>query len=150
MKKFSIDDIRKICYHYKKILNTEFLKHVSWVIAVVIDIHLEQTNFHRITNESPESCKKWSSSKSHEGSTCKILYNTNNSSNKRLVKKIYDAVALCEYLMWLDKNVALGKVDEISGLKYLSDLRLAQPKSKGLSFGGISAVGPNAAIIHYG
>lgn len=69
---------------------------------------------------------------------------------KRLVKKIYDAVALCEYLMWLDKNVALGKVDEISGLKYLSDLRLAQPKSKGLSFGGISAVGPNAAIIHYG
>ncbi|XP_077975999.1 xaa-Pro aminopeptidase 1-like isoform X2 [Styela clava] len=63
---------------------------------------------------------------------------------------IYDAVALCEYLYWLEQNVPSGIVDEISGAEKLKSLRLAQPKSKGLSFGSISAVGPNAAVIHYG
>ena len=64
--------------------------------------------------------------------------------------KIYDAVALCQYLQWLETNVPLGNVDEISGAEVLKSFRLAQPTNQGLSFGSISASGPNGAIIHYG
>lgn len=64
--------------------------------------------------------------------------------------QIYDAVALCEYIMWLEKTVPDGTVDELIGAEKLKSLRLAQEKSKGLSFNSISAVGANAAIIHYG
>ena len=66
------------------------------------------------------------------------------------VSKIYDAVALCEYIMWLEKTVPSGTVDEINGAAKLKSLRLDQSKSKGLSFSSISAVGSNAAVIHYG
>lgn len=62
---------------------------------------------------------------------------------------IYDAVALCEYIKWLEETVPKETVTELSGAEKLKSLRLAQDKSKGLSFTSISAVGPNAAVIHY-
>jgi len=63
---------------------------------------------------------------------------------------IADAVALCEYIKWLEENVPLETVDEISGAEKLKEFRLNQSESQGLSFASISASGPNAAIIHYG
>ncbi|XP_065838781.1 xaa-Pro aminopeptidase 1-like [Oscarella lobularis] len=62
---------------------------------------------------------------------------------------IRDAVALCEYLLWLENEVPKGSVDEISGATYLDTLRSKQDDFVSLSFPTISSVGPNGAIIHY-
>lgn len=61
-----------------------------------------------------------------------------------------DAAALCSYLCWLEEQVTSGKsVTELSGAKRLQQFRSEQEHYKGLSFETISAVGSNAAIIHY-
>ncbi|XP_066280818.1 xaa-Pro aminopeptidase 1-like isoform X1 [Branchiostoma lanceolatum] len=62
---------------------------------------------------------------------------------------IRDAVAKCEYLMWLEDAVPGGSVTEISGADYLQQLRSRQRDYMGLSFPSISASGPNGAVVHY-
>ncbi|CAH0557530.1 unnamed protein product [Brassicogethes aeneus] len=63
---------------------------------------------------------------------------------------IKDAVALCCYFSWLEKEVASGaKITEISGANKLEQLRSEQEDYVGLSFDTISSVGPHGAIIHY-
>lgn len=62
---------------------------------------------------------------------------------------VRDAVAVIQYLLWLEKNVPKGTVDEISGASYVDQLRSKQKYSKGSSFSTISASGPNAALAHY-
>ncbi|XP_043913001.1 xaa-Pro aminopeptidase 2 [Protopterus annectens] len=62
---------------------------------------------------------------------------------------VRDAVALIQYLLWLEKNVPKGTVDEISGASYVDQLRSKQKYSKGPSFSTISASGLNAALAHY-
>ncbi|XP_039257493.2 xaa-Pro aminopeptidase 1-like [Styela clava] len=63
--------------------------------------------------------------------------------------QIFDAIALCEYFIWLEENVPKGVVDEITGANKIANLRRSQQANKGLSFGAISASGPNAALPHY-
>jgi Xaa-Pro aminopeptidase len=74
-----------------------------------------------------------------------------NASEIRGMKNchIRDAVALCEYLYWLEKTVPGGTVDEVSGSNYLDDLRSKQKDFVSLSFPTISGSGPNGAVIHY-
>ncbi|XP_019617222.1 PREDICTED: xaa-Pro aminopeptidase 1-like [Branchiostoma belcheri] len=62
---------------------------------------------------------------------------------------VRDAVAKCEYLMWLEEAVPGGSVTEISGADYLEQLRSRQRDYMGLSFPAISASGPNGAVVHY-
>ncbi|XP_069841745.1 xaa-Pro aminopeptidase 2 [Dendropsophus ebraccatus] len=62
---------------------------------------------------------------------------------------IRDAVAVVEYLLWLEKTVPSGSVTEISGADYVDGLRAKQAHFKGPSFGTISAGGLNAALPHY-
>ncbi|KAG8448288.1 hypothetical protein GDO86_015400 [Hymenochirus boettgeri] len=60
-----------------------------------------------------------------------------------------DAVAVIQYLVWLEKNVPKGTVDEDNGGKYVDELRAKQLYFKGPSFATISASGLNAALAHY-
>ncbi|XP_075690634.1 xaa-Pro aminopeptidase 2 [Rhinoderma darwinii] len=62
---------------------------------------------------------------------------------------IRDAVAVIEYLVWLEKNVPKDVVTEISGANYVDGLREKQQYFKGPSFDTISAGGLNAALPHY-
>ncbi|XP_040261461.1 xaa-Pro aminopeptidase 2 [Bufo bufo] len=62
---------------------------------------------------------------------------------------IRDAVAVVEYLLWLEQNVPKEVVTEISGADYVDGLRAKQAHFKGPSFGTISAGGLNAALPHY-
>ncbi|CAN2390664.1 X-prolyl aminopeptidase (aminopeptidase P) 2 [Pristimantis euphronides] len=62
---------------------------------------------------------------------------------------IRDAVAVVEYLAWLETNVPKDTVTELSGADYVDKLREKQAHFKGPSFGTISAGGLNAALPHY-
>lgn len=93
--------------------------------------------------------------------------------------QLRDAVAVIQYLLWLEKTVPQGQVDEFSGAQHIDALRRsvppprpappsqgqpgtpstsllssplpcrAQERSRGPSFQSISASGLNAALAHY-
>ncbi|XP_070000806.1 uncharacterized protein [Penaeus vannamei] len=63
---------------------------------------------------------------------------------------VRDAVAVCEFLAFLEREIAAGNVwDEIEAATKLEELRREQDHFMGLSFPTMSAFGPNGAIIHY-
>ncbi len=60
-----------------------------------------------------------------------------------------DAVAICQFLAWLDKEAGKGQVDEIQAAQQLESFRTRTNKLKEISFDTISGSGPNGAIVHY-
>ncbi|XP_063102466.1 xaa-Pro aminopeptidase 2 isoform X1 [Cavia porcellus] len=74
-----------------------------------------------------------------------------NSKEQDLLRAshVRDAVAVIRYLVWLEKNVPKGTVDEFSGAEFLDQLRGEEDFFTGPSFETISASGLNAALAHY-
>uniref|UniRef100_A0A8C4LGS9 Xaa-Pro aminopeptidase 2 n=1 Tax=Equus asinus asinus TaxID=83772 RepID=A0A8C4LGS9_EQUAS len=74
-----------------------------------------------------------------------------NSKEQALLRAshVRDAVAVIRYLVWLEKNVPSGAVDEFSGAELLDKFRGEEEFSSGPSFETISASGLNAALAHY-
>lgn len=85
-----------------------------------------------------------------------------------LSQQIRDAIALCEYFAWLEREVPKGCVTEVSGAHQLElyrrlwycdnhvillwrscDLIRELDDYVSLSFATISSSGPNGAVIHY-
>ncbi|NXV24192.1 XPP2 aminopeptidase, partial [Cepphus grylle] len=66
-----------------------------------------------------------------------------NSKEQELLRAAHrrDAVAVIQYLLWLEKMVPQGQVDEFSGAQHIDMLRWAQKYSRGPSFQSISASG---------
>lgn len=64
------------------------------------------------------------------------------------VAHIKDAIAVINFLYWLDNNWQTG-VDEIQAMEKLAGFREAQANFKGPSFSTISGYASNGAIIHY-
>ncbi|KAK6922751.1 hypothetical protein RJ641_011055 [Dillenia turbinata] len=75
---------------------------------------------------------------------------------------IRDGVAVVQYLVWLDKQIAsvpqifynldgrgTMKPSEVTASDKLESFRASKEHFKGLSFPTISSVGPNVAIVHY-
>lgn len=62
---------------------------------------------------------------------------------------VKDAVTLCEYFSWLEKNVPSGTVTEVSAADKLEQIKRGQEDYVSLSFATISSTGPDGAIIHY-
>jgi Xaa-Pro aminopeptidase len=60
-----------------------------------------------------------------------------------------DGAALANYLAWLDVAAASGGITEIAAQNKLEGFRRETGKLQDLSFGSISASGPNAALPHY-
>ncbi|CAH6779968.1 xaa-Pro aminopeptidase 2 [Phodopus roborovskii] len=80
-----------------------------------------------------------------------LLKAVKNSREQALLKAshVRDAVVVIQYLVWLEKNVPKGTVDEFSGAKHIDELRRNENFSSGPSFETISASGLNAALAHY-
>ncbi|XP_036595817.1 xaa-Pro aminopeptidase 2 [Trichosurus vulpecula] len=74
-----------------------------------------------------------------------------NTKEQELLKAAHvrDAVAVIRYLVWLEKNVPQGTVDEFSGAEQVNKFRGEEEFSSGPSFETISASGLNAALAHY-
>jgi len=61
-----------------------------------------------------------------------------------------DGVAIARFLRWIEADDASGTIDEIGAAAKLEALREETGALRDLSFSTISAVGPNAALPHYG
>ncbi|XP_006165912.1 xaa-Pro aminopeptidase 2 [Tupaia chinensis] len=74
-----------------------------------------------------------------------------NPKEQALLKATHvrDAVAVIRYLVWLEKHVPQGTVNEFSGAELVDKLRGEEEFSSGPSFETISASGLNAALAHY-
>ncbi|NXT87121.1 XPP2 aminopeptidase, partial [Anhinga rufa] len=66
-----------------------------------------------------------------------------NTKEQKLLRAAHvrDAVAVIQYLLWLEKMVPQGKVDEFLGAQHIDALRRAQEHNRGPSFQSISASG---------
>ena len=62
---------------------------------------------------------------------------------------VKDGVALTKFFIWLEENVASGKLTETSIDKKLYACRKEQENFIGESFGTIAGYGPHGAIVHY-
>nr|XP_008118438.1 PREDICTED: xaa-Pro aminopeptidase 2 isoform X2 [Anolis carolinensis] len=74
-----------------------------------------------------------------------------NAKEQELMRAAHvrDAIAVIRYLVWLEKMVPSGSVDEISGANFVNQLRREELFCHGPSFETISASGLNAALAHY-
>uniref|UniRef100_A0A8C0EEM4 X-prolyl aminopeptidase 2 n=1 Tax=Bubo bubo TaxID=30461 RepID=A0A8C0EEM4_BUBBB len=68
-----------------------------------------------------------------------------NPKEQKLLRAAHvrDAVAVIQYLLWLEKMVPQGQVDEFLGAQHIDTLR------QSVLFQSISASGLNAALAHY-
>ncbi len=62
---------------------------------------------------------------------------------------IRDGAALVRYLAWLDTAAAGGRLDEITAVRKLEEMRAATKQLREISFDTISGSGPHGAIVHY-
>ncbi|MGL4729493.1 MAG: aminopeptidase P family protein [Bosea sp. (in: a-proteobacteria)] len=62
---------------------------------------------------------------------------------------LIDGAAMARFLAWLAAEAPKGKLTEIDAALRLEQERLATGELADLSFGSISAAGPNAALPHY-
>ncbi|XP_065919965.1 xaa-Pro aminopeptidase 1-like [Dysidea avara] len=62
---------------------------------------------------------------------------------------IRDAVAMCKYFAWLEREVPKGNLTELSAAHQLELYRKELDDFVSLSFDTISSSGPNGAVIHY-
>lgn len=60
-----------------------------------------------------------------------------------------DAVAMVQFLAWLDAEAPKGNLTEIDVVTKLEGFRAATNALRDISFETISGAGPNAAIVHY-
>lgn len=60
-----------------------------------------------------------------------------------------DGVALVKFLMWFEKAVPTGEVEEMTIVEKLIEYRSQQDLYVGESFSTIAGYGPNGAIVHY-
>ncbi len=74
--------------------------------------------------------------------------NTTEQKGARTAQ-IRDGAAVCNFLCWLENELPKGSLTEKSAQDKLLTLRTATGKLLDLSFGTISASGPNAAQPHY-
>ncbi|XP_064631174.1 xaa-Pro aminopeptidase 1-like isoform X2 [Lineus longissimus] len=80
-----------------------------------------------------------------------VMKAVKNETEIKCMRKahIRDAVALCEYFLWLEKEVPKGNLTELTASDYLEELRSRQEDFVSLSFDTISSSGPHGAVIHY-
>jgi Xaa-Pro aminopeptidase len=78
----------------------------------------------------------------------KAIKNTVEQAGARAAHR-RDAVALCRFLAWLEREAPSGALTEVEAAERLLALRAEGERFRGESFPAISGAGPNGAIIHY-
>ncbi len=138
-KKLTNDDIN--IYLYDDIL--KWLKDISEDAAIIVDP--SKTNAD-IYSHLPRDIKKL-----ERLTPAATLKARKNSSEITSIKRtmIQDGVAMVKFFNWLDQNVCLGAVTEMSASDKLANIRSESSDYVGESFAAISGYGGSGAIIHY-
>ncbi|ELT95421.1 hypothetical protein CAPTEDRAFT_130300, partial [Capitella teleta] len=87
-----------------------------------------------------------------EASPTQLMKSVKNEVERRRYKEcqIRDSAALSRFAAFLEKEVDAGNTwTEVSAAQKLLEIRQCDPAFHSVSFLTISAVGPNAAVIHY-
>jgi Xaa-Pro aminopeptidase len=86
-----------------------------------------------------------------ESDPCTLPKARKNAAERQGMRSAHarDAVAVCRFLHWLDRDAHLGTQTEISAAAHLLALREEVPGFRGESFPAISGAGEHGAIIHY-
>ncbi|MEJ6398446.1 aminopeptidase P family protein [Yoonia sp. 208BN28-4] len=88
---------------------------------------------------------------SHASDPCVLPKATKNATEIAGAKAAQhrDAVAMVQFLAWLDAEAPKGHLTEIDVVQKLEGFRTATNALRDISFETISGAGPNAAIVHY-
>jgi len=62
---------------------------------------------------------------------------------------LYDAVAMAEFLSWLERTIPEGELTEIDAVEKLEEFRRSSNVLRGIAFDTICGAGPNGAVMHY-
>lgn len=119
------------------------LRNISAENAVLIDgAKLNQSLYEAI----PQNCGKRNTM-----SPVFRLKSIKNNIELEGVRRamIKDGVALTRFFMWLENNVGMEEISEISLSKKLYDFRAEQENFVGESFGTIAGYAGHGAIVHY-
>ncbi|MEZ5757896.1 MAG: aminopeptidase P family protein [Emcibacteraceae bacterium] len=140
-----IRHLGKYVSHYPK---KDFLKAVKSLGQKGLSIMVDPKRAHAAVFEALSSAKK---KVIEADDPIQIDKACKNDVELEGTKKahIRDAVAVCRFLYWLDRNAPSGKITEIDAVNELYDLRKEVSLFQGNSFATISGAGPNGAIVHY-
>ncbi|WP_130836823.1 aminopeptidase P family protein [Lachnoclostridium sp. Marseille-P6806] len=74
-----------------------------------------------------------------------------NRTEQKNIRDIYreDSAAVCRFIYWLTQEADIEALTELDAAEHMDGLRRQIPDFIELSFGTISAYGPNAAMMHY-
>lgn len=78
----------------------------------------------------------------------KAIKNTAEIAGSRKAH-VRDGAALVRYLAWLEGAASGGRLDEITAVRKLEEIRRATKQLREISFDTISGSGPHGAIVHY-
>lgn len=140
-----IRHLGKYVSHYPK---KDFLKAVKSLGQKGLSIMVDPKRAHAAVFEALSSAKKnviEADDPIQADKACKNDVELEGTKNAH----IRDAVAVCRFLYWLDRNAPSGKITEIDAVNELYDLRKEVSLFQGNSFATISGAGPNGAIVHY-
>ncbi len=107
----------------------------------------------------PATAAGWALDRLHKGGAgviratdpCLLPKACKNSTELQGVRNAHvrDGAALSRFLCWIAKEAPKGHLDEIAAARALEAYRVETGALKDLSFGSISAAGPNGALPHY-
>jgi Xaa-Pro aminopeptidase len=86
-----------------------------------------------------------------ESDPCALPKTRKNAAEQQGMRVAHgrDAIAICRFLHWLDRNASRGMLTEMSAAAHLLALRAELPGFRSESFPAISGAGEHGAIIHY-
>jgi Xaa-Pro aminopeptidase len=86
-----------------------------------------------------------------ESDPCALPKTRKNAAEQQGMRVAHgrDAIAICRFLHWLDRNASRGTLTEMSAAAHLLALRAELPGFRSESFPAISGAGEHGAFIHY-
>ncbi|MEN9918855.1 MAG: hypothetical protein RL662_1291 [Bacteroidota bacterium] len=135
--------------HHQNIRIAEYCKIKDFVAAIppnrAVCIQSSKISF-SLYNTIPSTCKVLDMA-----SPVDLMKSQKNETEQQGIRNAMqrDGVALVKFLMWLEKAIPNGEIEEMTIVEKLTEYRSQQDLYVGDSFDTIAGYGANGAIVHY-